>query len=92
LKQLGHQLLSQPNCFILKPNLDARAPVLGLVDQDFRSGRLVRQIGHGRLSPIPVYGEKDSVHRAGSLMTGCFDILGHIANDGIIPRIKHFGF
>ncbi len=38
--------------FVLQADLDARAPVLCLVDQDLRIGPLVRKIGHGQLSPV----------------------------------------
>lgn len=36
LKQLRNERLRQPDGLILKPALDARAPVLGLIENDFR--------------------------------------------------------
>ena len=34
LKQIGHQLLRQPNAFVFEPALNARLPVLGLVEDE----------------------------------------------------------
>lgn len=46
LEQLDHKLLGQPDRFILQPNLDARAAILGLVDQELGMGRFGQKIRH----------------------------------------------
>ena len=51
LKELGHVRLGEPDGFIFQPHLDAGAPVLGLVDEEFGFGRGGGGISHGR-SPI----------------------------------------
>ena len=47
LEQLCHQLLRQPDRFIFQPNLDARVAVFGLIEEDSRAIRYIRQRGHG---------------------------------------------
>jgi hypothetical protein len=41
LKEFGHELLSQPDAFILKPTLDPGSSVLSLIEEDLPTG------GHG---------------------------------------------
>jgi hypothetical protein len=47
LKQLGHEGLRQPDRLALEAALDARAPVLGLVEDQLAFGRLIGEFRHG---------------------------------------------
>ena len=50
LEQLGNLCLRQPQGFILKTTLDARAAILGLVKDDFRLGQMF--VTHGSSSKM----------------------------------------
>jgi hypothetical protein len=52
LKELGHELLRQPDRFVFKPDLDPRAAVLSLVDQDFGARWGGGDISVSRLSQV----------------------------------------
>jgi len=48
LEQLGHQRLREPGRLAFEATLDARAAVLGLVEDELALGRVVAHLTHGR--------------------------------------------